>query len=281
MWELLPVDDDSDADIPRRARGPVALEPGRFGLPLRGGGSGDGYAQPATTRCVTIRDDLAVAGMTVEPKPASAAGLHTAGTVSRLLNGKAGISPPDGQSLFRSDLATRNPAYRLHLLKGDELGQERRRQACSEVSRATGSVRYSALSRVSDGRAPPAVGRWSRTCIALDVWMASTGDRRYAVNDPATIGGAPCDDDADAVAEADGDSKPRRGIRLHVRQALVPASAPVNGKVERPHRRQMRHRAGAHGLSGGRRPTVETAAAGGLGGDEAGVPVPRAVGRSA
>ena len=73
----------------------------------------------------TLRDDLAAAGLTVTEAAARLG--CTRQSLSRLLNGKAGISPAMAIALER--MGWSNAAYWMRLQGAYELAQERRRQA--------------------------------------------------------------------------------------------------------------------------------------------------------
>lgn len=73
----------------------------------------------------TLRDDLVVAGLTVTEAAARLGCTRQA--LSRLLNGKAGISPAMAIALER--MGWSNAAYWMRLQAAYELAQERRRQA--------------------------------------------------------------------------------------------------------------------------------------------------------
>lgn len=73
----------------------------------------------------TLRDDLEAAGLTVTDAAARLGCTRQA--LSRLLNGKAGISPAMALALER--LGWSNAAYWMRLQAAFELAQERRRQA--------------------------------------------------------------------------------------------------------------------------------------------------------
>ena len=73
----------------------------------------------------TLRDDLAAAGLTVTDAAARLGCTRQA--LSRLLNGKAGISPAMAIALER--MGWSNAAYWTRLQAAYELAQERRRQA--------------------------------------------------------------------------------------------------------------------------------------------------------
>ena len=73
----------------------------------------------------TLRDDLEAAGLTVTEAAALLGCTRQA--LSRLLNGKAGISPAMALALER--LGWGNAAYWMRLQAAYELAQERRRQA--------------------------------------------------------------------------------------------------------------------------------------------------------
>ena len=73
----------------------------------------------------TLRDDLAAAGLTVTETAARLGCTRQA--LSRLLNGKAGISPAMAIALER--VGWSNAAYWMRLQAAYDLAQERRRQA--------------------------------------------------------------------------------------------------------------------------------------------------------
>ena len=73
----------------------------------------------------TLRDDLEAAGLTVTDAAAQLGCTRQA--LSRLLNGKAGISPAMALALER--IGWSNAAYWMRLQAAYELAQERRRQA--------------------------------------------------------------------------------------------------------------------------------------------------------
>ncbi len=73
----------------------------------------------------TLRDDLAAAGLTVTDAAARLGCTRQA--LSRLLNGKAGISPAMAIALER--MGWSNAAYWTRQQAAYELAQERRRQA--------------------------------------------------------------------------------------------------------------------------------------------------------
>ena len=73
----------------------------------------------------TLRDDLEAAGLTVTEAAAQLGCTRQA--LSRLLNGKAGISPAMALALER--MGWSNAAYWMRLQAAYELAQERRRQA--------------------------------------------------------------------------------------------------------------------------------------------------------
>ena len=73
----------------------------------------------------TLRDDLAAAGLTVTDAAARLGCTRQA--LSRLLNGKAGISPAMAIALER--MGWSNAAYWTRLQAAYDLAQERRRQA--------------------------------------------------------------------------------------------------------------------------------------------------------
>ena len=73
----------------------------------------------------TLRDDLEAAGLTVTEAAARLGCTRQA--LSRLLNGKAGISPAMALALER--IGWSNGAYWMRLQAAYELAQERRRQA--------------------------------------------------------------------------------------------------------------------------------------------------------
>lgn len=73
----------------------------------------------------TLRDDVAAAGLTVTEAAARLG--CTRQSLSRLLNGKAGISPAMALALER--LGWSNASYWMRLQAAYELAQERRKQA--------------------------------------------------------------------------------------------------------------------------------------------------------
>ena len=73
----------------------------------------------------TLRDDLEAAGLTVTDAAAQLGCTRQA--LSRLLNGKAGISPAMALALER--IGWSNATYWMRLQGAYELAQERRRQA--------------------------------------------------------------------------------------------------------------------------------------------------------
>ena len=73
----------------------------------------------------TLRDDLEAAGLTVTDAAAQLGCTRQA--LSRLLNGKAGISPALALALER--IGWSNAAYWMRLQAAYELAQERRKQA--------------------------------------------------------------------------------------------------------------------------------------------------------
>lgn len=73
----------------------------------------------------TLRDDLAASGLTVTEAAARLG--CTRQTLSRLLNGKAGISPAMALALER--IGWSNGSYWMRQQAAYELAQERRRQA--------------------------------------------------------------------------------------------------------------------------------------------------------
>ena len=73
----------------------------------------------------TLRDDLTEAGLTVTQAAARLGCTRQA--LSRLLNGKAGISPSMALALER--MGWSNASYWMRLQAAYELAQERRRQA--------------------------------------------------------------------------------------------------------------------------------------------------------
>lgn len=73
----------------------------------------------------TLRDDLEAAGLTVTEAAAQLGCTRQA--LSRLLNGKAGISPAMALALER--IGWSNAAYWMRLQAAYELAEERRRQA--------------------------------------------------------------------------------------------------------------------------------------------------------
>lgn len=73
----------------------------------------------------TLRDDLEAAGLTVTEAAALLG--FTRQALSRLLNGKAGISP--AMALALEQIGWSNAAYWMRLQAAYELAQERRRQA--------------------------------------------------------------------------------------------------------------------------------------------------------
>jgi len=85
----------------------------------------------------TLRDDLEAAGLTVTDAAAQLGCTRQA--LSRLLNGKAGISPAMALALER--IGWSNAAYWMRLQAAYELAQERRRQAARTAATRSSSAR--------------------------------------------------------------------------------------------------------------------------------------------